>query len=189
MNRAVTGAGISKRRERGWGWDEQREWGKVKNRWTGKNVKILLQKLLENIQGATFCQNWSFKVLKMQHFMVFLLTFTKYGHDSWKIRHDAGKNQKSGMGKVRGWEKPKDGDENEDGDGDPYQRTGIPIPVTALIMTQNLIMTVLTLVQNYFEWNMTVRIWKIWIKSEVLLWNQCSDMQKKIALKHDLFTQ
>ena len=36
--RAVTGTGISKRWGRGWGW------GKVKNRGTGNNFKILLQK-------------------------------------------------------------------------------------------------------------------------------------------------
>ena len=47
------------------------------------------------------------------------------------------KNQKSAMGKVRGWEKPKDGDENRD---------GIRMPVTALIMT-----VTLTLVENYLE--------------------------------------
>ena len=38
-----------------------------------------------------------------------------------------GKNQKSGMGK------PKDGDENRNGHGDPHRGTGIPILATALM--------------------------------------------------------
>ena len=42
-----------------------------------------------------------------------------------------GKNLKSGMGKVRGWGKPKDWDDDGDGDGDPRRGTGIP--VTALL--------------------------------------------------------